>query len=129
MNVEKLIDHINTLKLPGVKFSPTEFIPRADSLTDTKPKFKNKVCRGVYIQVTNRKLFKPVLTGVMMIAEIYKLHPRKFEIIQGRFDHFIGDEMISDKLMKETLGMNVFNMFTTQMEQYKTIREKYLLYK
>ncbi|HMD14323.1 MAG TPA: DUF1343 domain-containing protein, partial [Bacteroidota bacterium] len=128
MNPEKFAGYLNGLKLPGVTFLPTEFTPKPDSLTDARPKFKNKICGGVYVQVTNRSTFKPVLTGVMMIAEIYKLHPRKFELIQGRFDHLIGDAIVSDKLMKGSLDLHVFDMFSSQMNQYKTIRKKYLLY-
>ena len=128
LNAEKLAGYLNGLKLPGVTFLPTAFTPKPDSLTDARPKFKNKICGGVYIQVTDRNTFKPVLTGVMMIAEIYKLHPRKFELIQGRFDHLIGDAMISDKLMKGSLDLHIFDIFKSQMNQYKTIRKKYLLY-
>ena len=128
VNAEKFAGYLNGLKLPGVTFLPTGFTPRPDSLTDARPKFKNKICGGVYVQVTNRNTFKPVLTGVMMITEIYKLHPRKFELVQGRFDHLIGDAIISDKLMKGSLDLHVFDIFKSQMSQYKTIRKKYLLY-
>jgi len=128
LKVDKLIQRLNAYHLPGVRFSAMDFTPRADSSTDAKPKFQGKRCSGIFLHVTNRSVFKPVLTGVMIVDLIHQIHSRKFEIKQGLFDHLIGDALVSDRLMKGTLDLHIFDLFKSQMSVYRTIRQKYLLY-
>ncbi|HUL44334.1 MAG TPA: DUF1343 domain-containing protein [Bacteroidota bacterium] len=124
----KLIQRLDSLHLPGVKFSQMEFTPRADSAADPNPKYAGKRCEGVYLHVTNRSIFKPVLTGIMIVDIVHQLHSRRFEIKQGLFDHLIGDALVSDRLMKGTLDLHILDLFKSQMSEYRTIRKKYLLY-
>jgi len=122
-----LVSKLNTLKLPGVKFSAVEFTPVGDSITH--PKFENKKCRGVYVNVIDRKKYQPVLTGVMMISVMREIYPHKFILRKGLFDRLIGDEIVSDRLEKREVGKNIFSIFKEQIGQFTRIRSKYLLYK
>lgn len=123
-----LIKQLTALKLPGVKFTSIEFTPRGDSIAAPNPKFMGKQCRGVYVQVTNRKTFKPVLTGLMLMATLHDLYPRKFEVKQGLFDHLIGDTQVSEHLLHGKVDTNILGIFNTQIKQYLTLRSKYLMY-
>ena len=47
------------------------------------PKYKNQVCNGVEMMITNRNNFNSVNTGIAVISLISKFHSDKFEIIAG----------------------------------------------
>ncbi|MBA4313115.1 MAG: DUF1343 domain-containing protein [Chlorobiaceae bacterium] len=128
LNNVKIVKRLNSLKLPGVKFSAVEFTPQGDTATGSNPKFNKKLCRGVYIQITDRKVFKPVITGLMMIDAIRKLYPKSFILKKGLFSRLIGDELVSDLLEKGKIDQNSFKIFDNQIDQYLKIRSKYLLY-
>ena len=128
LNSSRLISKLKKLQLPGVSFSPVKFTPTANLKTSSDPKFKNKLCNGIRIQVTDRKVFKPVLTGVMIIAAINELYPKSFILKKGLFDRLIGDEMVSDRLVKGKVDIKIFDIFRSQLSQYEEIRSKYLLY-
>ncbi len=129
LNTAKITGRLNNLKLPGVRFSPVVFTPLPDSASGLDPKFKGKPCQGVYVRVTDRNAFRPVITGLMMLKVFLGMYPHKLQIKQGLLDHLAGDATISDRLMKGTLERNVLEKFRSQSDLYSQIRSKYLLYK
>jgi uncharacterized protein YbbC (DUF1343 family) len=66
-----LIERLNEEKLPGCIFRPLHFEP-------TFHKFKGERCGGLQLHVTDRETFKPVITGIAIIAAIRELHPDRF---------------------------------------------------
>jgi uncharacterized protein YbbC (DUF1343 family) len=128
LNGGKAASRLNALHLPGVAFRAVTFTPQPDPVAAPDPKYKNRPCSGVSIRVTNRKKFRPVLTGVMMVSVIRGLAPGKFQLMQGRLDRLAGDTIIGEKLMKGAAGKNILDVFDTELDQFRRLRAKYLLY-
>lgn len=57
---------LNKLSLPGVIFRPIQFQP-------TSNKHVGLVCEGVFVHVTDRRQFKPVLTYATIISETARM--------------------------------------------------------
>ncbi len=68
---DELACALNAEGLPGVHFRPCHFQP-------TFHKWKGRPCGGVHIHVTDRRRFKPYLTGLALIAQARRLYPRQF---------------------------------------------------
>jgi uncharacterized protein YbbC (DUF1343 family) len=126
---EHLADRLNKFKLPGVVFEPVDFTPRTDAVAAPNPKFRDKECHGVYVKVTNRRKYRPVLTGFMMLAAFQELYPKQFEVRQGYLDRLIGDELVSQRLITGKLGEGIFSVFRKDLAHYREVRKKYLLYR
>ena len=75
---QRLSGEMNGLSLPGVVFSPTEFTP-------VSSKFKDQLCRGVRIQVTDRAAFRSVLTGISLLRRILELWPEQVTFLPSVF--------------------------------------------
>lgn len=71
VNPAELKHSLDELQLPGVKFRPVSFMPWAS-------KYNCVSCRGVQIHVTDRNLFRPVLTGIAIISTLYRLPGAQF---------------------------------------------------
>jgi uncharacterized protein YbbC (DUF1343 family) len=69
---EELAKDLRGLKLKGIDFDPAVFTP-------TSRKFEGKRCEGVQFIVTDRKTFKPYLTGLSLIHTIAKLYRKNFK--------------------------------------------------
>lgn len=67
----ELARSLNAEGLPGVHFRPCQFQP-------TFHKWRGQLCGGVQIHVTDRRRFKPYLTGLALIAHARRLYPRRF---------------------------------------------------
>lgn len=70
---ETLCEKLNSFQLPGVYFRPQYFVP-------TFSKHQGLMCGGVFMHVTNRKVFKPVKTGWMILDVIWKMYPNEFKV-------------------------------------------------
>lgn len=73
-NPEELCREMNALALPGVIFAPATFCPRTS-------KFRNQVCKGISVHVTDAAAFRSVATGVSLLYKIRELYPEQFEFL------------------------------------------------
>jgi uncharacterized protein YbbC (DUF1343 family) len=69
-----LAQALNRLGLPGVVFRPHAFVP-------TDSKHRGSRCGGVQVHVTNRAAFRPVYTGLHLIAACRAQNPDRFEFL------------------------------------------------
>ena len=70
---EKLADALNSYRLPGVHFRPLYYTP-------TFSKYKDELCGGVFVHVTDRNSFLPVKTGWTMLEVILTMYPDHFKV-------------------------------------------------
>jgi uncharacterized protein YbbC (DUF1343 family)/CubicO group peptidase (beta-lactamase class C family) len=69
----KLAAYLNARALPGVRFVPVRFTPRASV-------FKGEECSGVNLIVTDRARFRPVRVGIEMAVALRRLHPADWKV-------------------------------------------------
>ena len=118
------------LELPGVIFRPTGFLP-------TFQKHAGRVCGGVFVHVTDREIFAPVLTGIGMVKTVFDLYPGEFlwkdppyEYVFDRnpFDVIAGTAKIRE-MFEEKQDWDVIEAFCRSgVEDFRRLRENYLLY-
>ncbi|NPA27421.1 MAG: DUF1343 domain-containing protein [Chloroflexi bacterium] len=71
----RLADELNAAGLPGVRFRPVTFTP-------TSHKYTGQTCYGVQVHVTARNEFRPVRTGLAIIALARAQNPARFQFIR-----------------------------------------------
>ncbi len=69
-----LAGRLNGLGLAGCRFRPVFFEPAFS-------KHAGEACGGVQIHVLDRDVFRPVRTGIYILAAIHKLYPDRFQWI------------------------------------------------
>ncbi|NPA06817.1 MAG: DUF1343 domain-containing protein [Chloroflexi bacterium] len=84
----RLADDLNNAGLPGVRFRPVSFTP-------TTSKHAGKTCYGVQIHVVDRNAFRPVRTGLAIIALARAQNPARFHFLRTSdgtywFDRLLG---------------------------------------
>jgi uncharacterized protein YbbC (DUF1343 family) len=125
----ELADTMNTLHLPGVIFEPMSFTPKPDSIAAPNPQYKNLLCGGVFIHVTNRDSFQSVNTGFVLYSKIHKLYPHTFEWKNAQFDRLVGRSSLrTDIGEKETSAQTIEAIVKAHTEDFIRLRTQYLLY-
>ncbi|MBM3459265.1 MAG: DUF1343 domain-containing protein, partial [Armatimonadetes bacterium] len=85
--------YLNEQKLPGVRFRPTRFRPTAS-------KHVGETCGGCQIHVVDPTAYRPVATGVAVLAALRHLYPSQFawRSAGGRFgvDRLIGTSWVRE---------------------------------
>ena len=86
----KLADRLNSIGLPGVRFRPHYFLP-------TFQKHAGKVCGGVELHVTDRRIFEPYRTGLWCVKIARDMDPEKFDWRREPYE-FESDRLAIDLL-------------------------------
>jgi len=128
INSAELIDRLTSLQIAGIEFSPSSFTPVNLKGKATHPKYEGINCDGVKFMITDKKKFNAVEFGVYLIYSLIKLYPDNFKFRENYFDKLAG----TDKLRKDLLaGKNpsaIIKSWENELEEFKSIRKKYLLY-
>ncbi|MDY0383225.1 DUF1343 domain-containing protein [Trichlorobacter sp.] len=121
------VDPVAVLKqlpsLPGFWFSPTSFTPSAPGHP-----YRDQLCHGIQITVSNPDAADPILAGLHLVQAIYRAHPDHYRAHSG-FHSMVGDRSVWQRL---TAGgespEQVISGWQQHLEQFKQLREQYLLY-
>lgn len=69
----KFAAELDRAGLPGVRFVPIRFTPKAST-------FKDQPCGGVYLTVTDREALQAVDLGITLALTLQRLHPGQFAV-------------------------------------------------
>ena len=130
VNAKEFTDSLNQLQLPGVIFRQINFLP-------TFQKCHNFVCGGTFIHVTDRRSFKPVLTGLAVIRNLYSMYPKEFkwkippyeyEFDRNPFD-VISGSLKTRKMIEENWSVSGFeDSWREDVLMFEAERKEFLLY-
>jgi uncharacterized protein YbbC (DUF1343 family) len=127
---DKYANALNSLELPGVTFRAIEFIP-------TFQKHAQQLCGGVFVHVTDRDTFKPVITGIAMVKTAFDLYPEEFkwkdtpyEYVFDRnpFDVIAGTTKLREAFEQGIDLKEIERSWEKDLESFQKQRSKYFLY-
>ncbi len=119
MDGRKLAEALNAANLPGVRFVPVRFTPKASVHKDAE-------CGGVNIIITDRSRFDSVLTGMELAVQVKKLFSKDFAV--DRFTRLLVNQKIYDAFRQGSDARALRQMWESDLEGFRAIRRKYLLY-
>jgi uncharacterized protein YbbC (DUF1343 family) len=76
----KLSEELNSLNLDGVNFIPYSFTPVFN-------KFSEEYCGGVFININNKKIYKPYQTGIMILKKIKEIYGDNFKWTKPPYEY------------------------------------------
>jgi uncharacterized protein YbbC (DUF1343 family) len=118
------------LELPGVYFRPAVFVP-------TFQKHAGETCGGCQIHVVDRDAFRPVRTGVALIAMFRRLDPDRFawrpppyeyEHRRPPIDILAGSDALRRQIEASVPLPAIVESWREDEETFVRLREPYLLY-
>jgi uncharacterized protein YbbC (DUF1343 family) len=115
----EVADYLNSRDIPGVRFVPRRFTPKASV-------YKDQECEGLDIVLVNRQVFDPVLMGMELLSATLKFHPGKFDL--STVMRILGSDEAADRLKRGETGRQVLQDMHGQLDEFAKIRAKYLLY-
>jgi uncharacterized protein YbbC (DUF1343 family) len=110
---------INATHLPGVRFVPVRFTPRASTHKDVE-------CGGINIVITNRAEFEPITTGLEIAAQLLKLYPKEFAA--GEFNRLLANQTVYDAFRRGTDARELRQIWQSDLARFRAVRSRYLLY-
>lgn len=113
--------------LPGVMYREAFFAP-------FEWKFRKEPCGGLQFYVTDRKTFRPLITGLAAVASIHKLYPDEFQFRPpapgrpGFFDLLAGGPDIREAISAGKSLLEMEKEWQPEVEAFKAETKSLLLY-
>ena len=123
-----LLNSLENEKLGGVNFITNKFTPVPIPSMAVSPKFQDRECFGVDLNITNRTLFNSVQTGVTILYHLNKMYPDSISIKQKSIARIWGSDSLFIQIQGGKTPTEIINSYQAELEQFKLIREKYLIY-
>jgi uncharacterized protein YbbC (DUF1343 family) len=131
VEAERFAKRLNELALPGVFFRPAVFEP-------TFQKHAKQACGGCQLHVTDRRTFKPVLTGAVLINAfrqalpdsfaLWRQPPYEYEHEKLPIDILAGSDALRTQIESDTAPPRIADSWQADEQAFRKARAAYLLY-
>lgn len=111
---------LNALRLPGIRFVPVQFTPKASV-------FKDQLCGGVRMIVLDREALSPVEIGLALALSLQKNYPGEFAL--GKVSTLLLHDPTLHALGSQKSLPVIKQAWNEELETFKTRRQAYLLYR
>jgi len=126
-NGEELTFVLNSFHLEGVNFKATKFTPYK-KISSYDPKFMERECNGVAIEITDFTRYRPVEVSIAILYAL-KASAKEFKWIENNYiDKLAGTSKLRTMLNESKSFKEIIDAYETDIENFKNLRAKYLLY-
>jgi uncharacterized protein YbbC (DUF1343 family) len=116
---DKLAEYLNQRGVPGVRFVPLRFTPKASV-------FKDQECGGVNIIITDRATFRPLLTGIEMAVALRKLYANEWQV--DKYLRLLVNADTLERLKRGDSARDIVASWNAGLQGFRKARAEVLLY-
>ena len=120
---EALAETMNGYRLPGVRFEAVRFTPSAPS----DGKFDAMEVEGVRLVATSPE-YDPTHAAVGLLVEARRMSGPRWGWLQAHFDRLAGTDDLRQAIDAGTGLDEIRNGWQDQLEAFRDVRERYLIY-
>ncbi len=108
---------------PGLKNLPFRFKPESIEGMSKNPPYENKICYGLDLR-------NELVDGLSLayLIKMYREYPDKEKFFTSYFDKLAGNKILKEQIKKGMSEEDIKDTWKKELNHYKTIRKKYLLY-
>ena len=121
LNAPEVVKTMNNMRLPGIRFEAITM-----SVAETAAKFPGQTIPAVRFAITDRQIYRPVRTALVLIDAIRRQHPREFAW-RPSIDRLTGSDKVRLAIDAGTLGP-LLGQWDREAAEFLAGRKPYLLY-
>lgn len=125
---EELINRLKLLKVDGAELQAITFTPENVEAMASNPKYKDEICYGVRLKITDTDKFESVKFGVKLLYVLVKLYGSDFKFNSASFDRLAGNKILRKQLETKITPDKIFASWQKELLRFKKKRNQYLLY-
>ena len=129
IDAEALVDQLNDLSLPGLRFRPVYFVP-------TFSKHQGELCAGAHLYVNDRDKFRPVCAMLRVLQLLKRRYPNEFAWRQPwakgarpPIDLLWGGDGLRHCIDSDEPVDSLIESWQSDLREFERMRAEYLLYK
>jgi uncharacterized protein YbbC (DUF1343 family) len=121
MDADRWADRLNSLGLPGVRFSPSSRTPESS-------KFAGQLCQGVLIELVDRLQVRPMELGVAILATARSVAAGRLQFSADSFDRLAGTDQVRKALESGARSAEIASAWQADLQRFISVRARSLLY-
>lgn len=121
LDADALVARLRRYDTAGVEFEAVNFRPDGDGWMQ----FRGRSVRGIRLRVTDRNLYDPSFVSLILLAEIYRLHPGQ---IGMRAMKHVLDDWTTDEIRRGVDPTRIMARWETTARDWEFRTEPYRLY-
>ena len=122
LNTPELLRRVRAYRLPGVELDTARFTPRGREWMQ----FRDREVRAVRLRITDREAFQPVLTGLVFLSEIHRMHPR--DLGMGSMLQMLGSEWAPAAVRAGVDPREIYRRWEEENAAWTKTVDRYRLY-
>ncbi len=122
LNAPELLRRVRGYRLPGVEFDTASFTPRGTEWMQ----FRNQHVRAVRLRITDREAYKPVLTALVFLVEVQRMHPQNLGM--GSMLQMLGSRWAPEAVRRGDDPREINRRWEAELAEWASVRERYRLY-
>ncbi|WP_422926224.1 exo-beta-N-acetylmuramidase NamZ domain-containing protein [Singulisphaera sp. PoT] len=111
--------YLNAQNIPGARFLPVRFSPK-------ERQYAGQDCGGVLISISDWSRFDPVHLGISFAAALHHMYPKEWKP-EGMLK-LMTDRATQMALIEGKSAVEIERLWEAELEAFKAVRVKYLLY-
>lgn len=123
-----LISSLKILKIDGAELQSITFTPENIETMASNPKYKDEICNGVKLKITDRNKFESVKFSVKLLYVLVKLYDNNIKFNAASFDRLAGTDKLRRQLETKIKPDKIFASWQKELSSFKKKRNQYLLY-
>jgi uncharacterized protein YbbC (DUF1343 family) len=116
----KLAAELTRRKMPGVEFAAAQFAPAQDL-------YAGQMCQGVRIRIAPKDELESMRMGLEIADALHRMYPQNFQL--DKTITLLGSQSTVDSLEHGNAPAKIIKSWTPQLDKFRKMRGKYLLYK
>jgi uncharacterized protein YbbC (DUF1343 family) len=130
MDPQRILSDTGGIYLTGADLRETAFEPTAD-------KWKNQLCHGCQIHITNRREFRPYIAGLTLLQAVIRHHsgqfewkspPYEYEFKRLPIDLIIGNKKIRKQVETGESVAEITASWQAELDEFIKISREFYLY-
>jgi uncharacterized protein YbbC (DUF1343 family)/CubicO group peptidase (beta-lactamase class C family) len=117
---QRLAGYLNERRIPGVRFVPVRFTPRASV-------FQGEECGGVNLVITDRAQLRPVYAGLEIAVALRRLHPNDWQV--EKYGRLLANADTLERLKRGESPEQIALSWQPSLEEFRRARARALIYR
>jgi len=111
-----------------VRLCRADFTPVSIPGVAMNPKYLNRRCQGIRVQVRQPHAFYSVAFGLKVLSAVRRLHPDSLQFSENGMNRLAGDDAVLLGLRTGRSSEQILESGRGEMRKFLRLRKKYLLY-
>lgn len=124
LDTERVLEAARRHELSGVALTATSFVPEGEGWVP----FRGETVRAIELTITDRDLYEPVTTALVLLTEIRDAHPDELRVTNEGFTQMLGSRWARRAFDSGAPATEILERWASELEVWERTRDRYRLY-